>query len=96
MYVTTIRKIISSYDVVADESFSSALAYTSRPYSESMAMRPAMTYTPCATSLRKQTCDIIMFPQFDKWGLLYETRNYTESGSEPDDHSIIPPLLSEE
>ena len=31
-YVTSTRKVISSYDVVFDESFSSALSYTSRPY----------------------------------------------------------------
>ena len=31
VYVPSTRKIISSYDVVFDERFSSALAYTSRP-----------------------------------------------------------------
>ena len=31
VYVTSTRKIISSYDVVFDKSFSSALAYTSLP-----------------------------------------------------------------
>ena len=52
MYVPSTRKIIFSHDVVFDESFSSALAYKSQPYSEAMAMRPDVTYTPCATSLR--------------------------------------------
>ena len=33
------RKIISSYDVVFDESLSSELAYKSQPYAEVMAMR---------------------------------------------------------
>ena len=33
VYLPSTRKIISSYDVVFDESFSSALAYTSQPYS---------------------------------------------------------------
>ena len=32
VYILSTRKIISSYDVVFDESFSSELAYTSRPY----------------------------------------------------------------
>ena len=50
LYIPSTRKVISSYDVVFDESFSSAVAYTSRPYSEVMAMRPAVTYTPYATS----------------------------------------------
>ena len=55
MYAPSTRKIISSYDVVFDESFSSALAYTSQTYSEAMAMRPAVMYTPYGTSLREQT-----------------------------------------
>ena len=32
LYVPSTRKVISSYDVVFDESFSSALAYTAQPY----------------------------------------------------------------
>ena len=39
VYVPHTRKIISSYDVVFDESLYSVLAYTSQPYSEAMAMR---------------------------------------------------------
>ena len=45
VYVPSTRKVISSYGVVFDESFSSALSYTSRPYAEAMAMRPSVTYT---------------------------------------------------
>ena len=45
VYVPSTRKVISSYDVAFDESFSSALSYTSRPYAEAMAMRPTVTYT---------------------------------------------------
>ena len=66
MYVPSTRKIISSYDVVFDESFSSELAYTSRPYSEAMVMRPAVTYTPYATSSKEQTGDVITFAQFEE------------------------------
>ena len=55
VYVTSKRKIISSYDVVFDESFSSVLVYTSRPYSEAMEMRPAVTYTLYATSSKEKT-----------------------------------------
>ena len=66
MYIPNTRKIISSYDVVFDEMFSSALVYTSQPYSEAMLMRPAVTYTPCATSLREKTGDIITFAQFEE------------------------------
>ena len=52
VYVPSTRKVILSYDVVFDESFSSALSYTSQPYTEAMVMRPAVTYNPYATSLR--------------------------------------------
>ena len=54
---------------------SSALAYTSQPYSEAMDMRPTVTYTPCATSSREKTGDIIMSAQFEEGGLLCETCN---------------------
>ena len=64
VYVTRKKNIISSYDVVFDEFFSSALAYTSRPYSEAMEMRPAVTYTPYATSSKEQTGNVITFAQF--------------------------------
>ena len=66
VYVPSTRKVISSYDVVFDESFSSALSYTSRPYSEAMAMPQAVTYTLYATSLKEQTGDVITFTQFEE------------------------------
>ena len=89
VYVSSTRKLIFSYNVVFDESFSSALVYMSRPYSEAMAMRLALTYTPYATSLKEQTGDVIAFTQFEEGTLLNETRNDTESGDESDSESII-------
>ena len=65
MYVTSTRKVISLYDVVFDKNISSALSYTSRPYSEAMAMRLSVTYTPYATSSKEQTGDLITFTQFE-------------------------------
>ena len=59
-----------------NESFTSALAYTSQPYSEETAIRPSVTYTPCPTSLREQTGDIITLAHFEEGGLLFETREY--------------------
>ena len=94
MYVPSTRKIIFSYDVVFDESFSSALAYTSQPYAEAMYMRPSGTYTTCDTSPREKTGNIIMFAQFEEGGLLSKNSNDAESGDESDDGSIMPPLLS--
>ena len=89
MYVPSTRKIISSYDVVFDESFSSALSYTSRPYSEAMAMRPEVTYTPYATSSKEQTDDVITFTQFEEGNILTETRNDAESGDKSDNEPIM-------
>ena len=79
VYVPSTRKVISSYDVVFDESFSSVLSYTSRPYAEAMAMRPTVTYTPYATSSKEQTGNVITFAQFEEGDLITETRNDTES-----------------
>ena len=64
MYVTSTRNGILSYNVVLDESFSSALSYTSRPYSEAMAMRPTVMYTLYANSSKEQTGNVITFAQF--------------------------------
>ena len=72
-----------------DESFSSALSYTSRPYAEAMAMRPTVTYTPYATSSQEQTGNVITFTQFEDGNLLTETRKDTESGDESDSESIM-------
>ena len=79
VYVPSTRKVILSYDVVFDESFSSALSYTSRPYAEAMAMRTTVKYTPYATSSKEQTGNVIMFAQFEEGNLISETCNNTES-----------------
>ena len=89
MYVPSTRNIISSYDVVFDKFFYSALAYTSRPYSEAMAMRPAVTYTPYATSPKEKNGDVITFTQFEEGNILTETRNDAESGDKPNNGSIM-------
>ena len=95
VYVLSTRKIISLYDVFY-ESLSSALSYTSQPYSEAMAMRPSVTCTPCATSLREKTGNIITFAKFEEVNILAKTCTNAESGDKSYDDSIMPPLLSEE
>ena len=50
VYLTSTKKIISSYDVDFDESFSIMLAYTSQPYVGVMVMHPDVSYTPYSTS----------------------------------------------
>ena len=54
-----------------------------------MAMRPAVTYTPYATSLREQTGNVITLTQFEEGNILTETRNNTESGDESDSESLM-------
>ena len=83
VYVPSTRKIISSYDVVFDEKHSSALAYTSQPYSEAMAMRLDVTYTPCATSSREQTGNIITFAQFEEGNIFTKTRKMQKAVTNP-------------
>ena len=55
-----------------------------------------MTYTPCDTSSREQTRNIITFTQFEEVNILTQTHNDAESGYESDDDSIIPSLLIKE
>ena len=89
VYVLSTRKLISSYDIVFEERFSSALSYTSRPYAEAMAMRPEVTYTPYATSLKEQTGDVVTFAHFEEGDLLTETRNDAESCDESNRKSLM-------
>ena len=96
MYVPITRKIIFSYDVVFDEMFSSALAYMSQPYTGAIAMHPALSYIPCATSSKKQTGYGIMFAHFEEGNLVSETCNDVESSDESDEDSIMPRLIMEE
>ena len=89
VYIPSTRKVILSYDVRFDENFVSALSYTSRPYAEAMAMRPAVTYTPYAKSSKEQTVNVITFTQFEEGDLLSDFCNDTESGDESDSESIM-------
>ena len=61
----------------------------SQPYSEAMAIRPSVTYTPYATSSKEQTGDVITSAQFEEGNILTETRNDAESGDESDNKSIM-------
>ena len=89
MYVPITRKVISSYDVVFDKKHSSALSYTSRPYSEAMVMRLTVTYTPYATSSKEQTGGVITFAQFEEGNILTETRNNAEISDKSDSESLM-------
>ena len=61
-----------------------------------MAMRPAVIYTPYATSSKEQTGDIITLAHFEEGNLWSETRDDAESAEKFDVDSIMPPLISEE
>ena len=52
-------------------------------------MRPAVTYTPYATSSREQTDNLITFAQFEEGNILTETGNDAESCDESDNKSIM-------
>ena len=52
-------------------------------------MRPAVTYTPYATSSKEQTGDVITFAQFEEGNILTKTHNDSESGDESDNESIM-------
>ena len=72
------------------------LAYSSQPCSEAMAMRPEVTYTTYATSLREQDVYIIKCSQFEEGNTLTKIINGVESGDKSNENSIMPPLLSKE
>ena len=52
-------------------------------------MRPAVTYTPYATSSKEQNGNVLTFAQFEEGDLLSETRTDTESSDEYDSESIV-------
>ena len=43
-------------------------------------MRPAVTYTPYATSSKEKTGNVITLAQFEEENILTETRNNAKSG----------------
>ena len=49
-------------------------------------MRQAVSYTPYATSSRKQTGNIFMFTQFEEGNLLSETQDDAKSGDKSNDN----------
>ena len=78
IYVPSTRTIVSSHDVVFDENISIALSYTSRPYSEALAMWPEVLHIIYGTSSNEQTGDIITFAQFEEGNLVENKRNEDE------------------
>ena len=88
-YVELAAFFCATTETVKDRFFSIALAYTSRLYSESMAMRPEVTYTPCAASPREKTGDIITFAHFEEGNILTKTRKDAERGDESDNEPIM-------
>ena len=77
IYVPSTRKILSSHDVVFEITFSSALSYTPRPFSESLTTRPSLLYIPYAKSSYEKTGDIT-FAQFHDGNLLGNKQNVVE------------------
>ena len=78
IYVPSTEKTVSSHDVVFDETFSSELAYTSRPYSEALVTQSEVLYIPNTISYHEQTGDIITFEQFGEGNLVENECNVVE------------------
>ena len=64
-----------------NQTFSSTLAYTSRPYQETLATQPAFSYTPCATTYNEKTGDIVTSAQFEEVNLVGNKFNVAEDES---------------
>ena len=54
-----------------------------------MVMRPDVTYTPFATSLKEKNGDVITFAHFEEGYILTETCNNAESGDESNNELIM-------
>ena len=52
-------------------------------------MRPAVTYTLFATSLKEKTGNVITFEHFEEGNIWTETRNDAESGDKSDSKSLM-------
>ena len=70
IYVPCTQKILALHDIVFDETFSSELAYTSSPYSDSLTIWPSLSYIPYTTLSHGQTGDIVIFSLFEEGGLV--------------------------
>ena len=79
-YIPSTWKIVSLRDVIFENKYS-ALAYISRPYSESLAMQTAVFYIPYDASYLEQTDNIISFAQFEEGGLVENKCNAEEDES---------------
>ena len=55
IYIPSTQKSVSSHVLVCDEKVSSAVAYTSPPFSETLATQPSVLYIPNATQYLMKT-----------------------------------------
>ena len=84
IYVPSTQEIISLYEFLFDGGKSNAFAYTSRPYSEAIEMRTAVSYILYAGYSHEQTGGIITFSQVEQGGILKNEPNFEEDKSIPD------------
>ena len=63
------------HDSVFDETFSSALSYTSHMYSKVLAMQTELSYILYATSYHEKNGNIITLEQFEEGDLVENERN---------------------
>jgi hypothetical protein len=93
VYVPATRSIVTSSDVVFDETFQTAVGYTSQPYQEAMSMRPGVTFRPQASSSMEQTGDVITFAQFEEGNKADLTKSERANSDAFDEYADMPALL---
>ena len=69
------KNIFPHKTLYSTEIKSSASAYTSRPYSEALAMQPSVSQIMYGTSSHKLTGDIINFAHFEEGDLVGDESN---------------------
>ena len=78
IYVLSKRKMVSSHDVLLDETFYSVLQYTSYVYSEALMTLTELSYITYTTLSHGQTDDIITFENFEDGNLVENEWNSEE------------------
>ncbi|MGH7955157.1 MAG: hypothetical protein ACREOZ_04270, partial [Gloeomargaritales cyanobacterium] len=66
IFIPSTRQIIISADIAYDETFSSALTYTDKPFRDAITLRPSVSYISRPTTTHECTGDIIIFATEDQ------------------------------
>ncbi|MGH3053653.1 MAG: hypothetical protein ACRDL7_01585 [Gaiellaceae bacterium] len=61
VFIPSTRQIVVSADVAYDESFSSAIAFTEKPFHDALSLRPSVSFVSRPSTTTEMTGDIITF-----------------------------------